>query len=181
MKKLIEVFSKTKHRQQLMYPLLMSQVACQKIILIIVMCFIYITSFAQPYIGMLATNKGVGFQIGVLSESGGLELSAASNMPLLSNTTPTILSINIGKQFLLTKNDDDNYSITPSVGFSSYNYKNFTEYDKIPRGDIIQVSEIKPIYRIEIGKDSYLGRVFVSANYCKGFYYGVGMKFFFYR
>jgi len=135
---------------------------------------------AQPFIGIGLLNKGAQFQLGMLSGEGGISVSLAVKKPFTHNDKPTVISLNVGKEILLSHNDEDNYSVTPSFGLGNYRVKDYSLYDT-GKDEIIQVSEIKPVYGIEIGKDSYLGRLYINANYCKGLYYGIGFKMFFAR
>ena len=137
--------------------------------------------FAQPFLGLGITNKGANFQAGALVK--GFELTGAYRLPLTSNETAKIASLSIGKQILLSHNEQDNYSITPSLGYANCRYQDFEAYNADPTGrtGITQVNEFKPIYGIEIGKDSHLGRVYLSANYCGAAYFGAGIKMFLYR
>ena len=139
------------------------------------------SSFAQPFLGLGVTNQGANFHLGVLA--GSIEITAGYKMPFNSNDVAKIASLQIGKQILLSNNDQDNYSITPSIGYANYRVQDFAAYNNDPSGKTgpSLISEFRPIAGVEVGKDSYMGRVFVSANYCKGMYYGIGIKMFPYR
>ncbi|MEO7535860.1 MAG: hypothetical protein ABIU30_18510 [Ferruginibacter sp.] len=138
-------------------------------------------AFAQPFIGIGATNRGANLQAGILAEK--VELTFAAKIPFTRVDIPTVLSLTAGKQFLLSNKDEDNYSLTTSLGIASHTIKDFTKYnaDETGASPIITVNTIRIIYGLEIGKDSYLGRFYVAANYCHGFYYGVGIRIFPYR
>jgi len=137
-----------------------------------------ITAQSQPFFGLSAGNGGITYQAGALAES--IEITAAYKMPLSKNDRPSVLSISVGKQILLTNNESDNYSITPTIGFANYRVKDFTKYDQ-GSDEIIQVSEFKPVFGLEVGKDSHMGRVFISANYCKVAWFSIGIKVFTHR
>lgn len=128
-------------------------------------------SFGQVFIGMSATTKGAGVQLGYLSTDG-IEISTGYKVPLISATNPSVFNLSLGKQILLTHDDEDNYSITPSAGIASVSYK------VIDKDVVTKVSKITAIYGIEIGKDAYLGRVFIAANYAQQFYFSIGIKAF---
>lgn len=153
----------------------------KKFLSLIACTLIIAASYCQPFAGLGLTNKGVNFQAGALIS--GIEITAAAKRPYSRNDIPLIYSLSVGKQILLTDNQEDNYSITPSIGYANYRIKDFTAYDKDPTGATgpVQISTFTPIYGLELGKDSYMGRVFISANYCKGLYFGMGIKIFPYR
>jgi len=127
-------------------------------------------SFAQPFLGLGVTNKGANIQAGVWVND--LELSAGYKVPLVHNDIPSIASILAGYRI-------GKYLI-PSIGVANYRVKDYTEYNADPTGKsaIIQISEIHPLVGLELGLNSYCGRVFAQANYCKGFYFGIGIKMF---
>jgi hypothetical protein len=130
---------------------------------------------AQTFIGLSAGSNGAGVSVGYLSAPG-IEVSAGYSMPLISAEKPHVFYAAIGKQLLLTQNEEDNFSITPSVGIAHSSRKDFTEYDK--GGPILTIENTKPLYSIEIGKDWYHGRLFVSGSYCGVFSVSVGMRAF---
>jgi len=134
-----------------------------------------LSATAQPFLGLGLNNRGGSIQLGILAQ--GIEITAAYKTPFSRTDVPSVASLSIGKQILLSNKEDDNYSITPAIGFASYRMKDFTKYDQ-GSDEIIQVSEFKPIYGIEVGKDSYMGRVFISASYCKSAWFGIGVKVF---
>lgn len=138
-------------------------------------------SFGQPFLGLGVTNQGANIQLGVFA--GSIEVTGAYKLPFSRNDVAKIASLQIGKQILLSHNDQDNYSITPSIGYANYRVQDFAAYNNDPTGKtgISLINEFRPIAGVEVGKDSYMGRVFLSANYCKGMYYGIGIKMFPYR
>jgi len=126
--------------------------------------------FAQPFLGLGATNKGINIQAGAWIED--VEISAAYKIPVIKNDIASIASLSAG--YRVGKH------LIPSIGIANYRVKDFTEYNADPTGKsaIVQISEVHPIYGLEAGYNSYCGRVFAQANYCKGFYFGVGIKMF---
>jgi hypothetical protein len=142
---------------------------------------ISLSAISQPYIGLQAGNKGVAAEFGFLANK--IEIAVAAKTPLSNTDVPTLLSITVGKQFLLTQKEEDNYSFTTSIGFANYRVSDFTAYNADPTGQagIVKISAIKPFYGMELGKDAYLGRVYIKAQYCGGAYYSLGMKMFFNR
>jgi hypothetical protein len=137
-----------------------------------------IAAVAQPFLGLALNDKGGTVQLGVLAN--GIDITAAYKTPFTKNDVAKIASLSIGKQLLLSHKEEDNYTITASFGFANYRVKDFTKYDA-GSDDITQVNELHPMYGLEVGKDSYMGRVFISASYCKGMTYGIGIKMFPYR
>ena len=126
------------------------------------------------YIGISGGNKGFCFSGGILSQ--GIQIEASYRLPFMSNVIPSCLSLTVGKEILITRNEEDNFSITPFVGFGSLNRKDFSKYDATDK--IIEVSEIKTMYGLEIGKDFHAGRIFLSANKCGIMSFTFGLKTF---
>jgi hypothetical protein len=132
---------------------------------------------AQPYLSFKGTTKGAGPSIGYLEKNSGIEFNAGYNVPVLKTGLPTILNISLGKQVLLTHKEKDNLSFIFSVGCAHYSISDFSNYDKSGgREDIVQIKKIKPICGVELGKDWYLGCLFLSVSYCDGAILGVGLK-----
>ena len=127
------------------------------------------------YVGIGGGNKGVTFNAGILAD--GIQIEASYRTPFLSNEKPTVMSLTIGREILLSNYEEDNFSVTPFIGGASLKYKDFSEYN-YPPYKIISISEIKPMYGIELGKDWHVGRLFVSANHCGSISYTVGIKTF---
>lgn len=148
----------------------------KKVIILIISLIFTFPCFSQSFIGMQGTNKGVDVQLGYLSESGGAIISAGYKVPLIKANTPSVINLSVGKEWLITNNEENNYSLSSLVGIGSYKVKDFTEYDK--GGQIIYINKVLPVYTLELGKDIYKGRLFVSGNYCNSFYYGLGIKAF---
>ena len=144
---------------------------------ILIPLILFSTSLNAQYIGVGISNKGACFYAGIVSE--GIEVGIAHKVPLFSQETPTITSLQVGRAILLTNYDEDNYSITPSVGIAHYKVKDFKDFDN--GGDIIEIAEVKPLFNLELSKDAYMGRMFLSATFCKTVYYSIGMKVFFNR
>lgn len=141
--------------------------------------FSVVATKAQTFVSFTTTTKNAGLSIGYLEEASGIELSTGYNVPVLRNDRPWLFSLTLGKRVLLSQNETDNFSITPSIGYALYSVKDFSAYENDKEGgDIKQVKEIRPFYKLELGKDWYLGRLFISANYCKRPFYGVGIRAF---
>ena len=134
----------------------------------ILILIISLNVHAQPYLSTGIT-KGVSVRAGILYEQ--LDINAGVKYPLTNITNPSIYSLQIGRQLLLTHNEFDNYSLTPSLGIASLKYSVFDEkYNRT------YIHETKALYSIELGKDAYLGRVFIKNWYCKQNYLEIGMR-----
>lgn len=130
--------------------------------------------FGQGYIGIGATNNGVQVSAGVLADN--VDVQLKYQLPLFSLEVPKVMSFTIGRMILLSNNDADNFSITPSVGYAYLKSKDFTLYDR--ENKIITVEALKPVLGVEIGKDWWMGRVSVNYTYCNANYLGVSMRCF---
>jgi len=152
-----------------------------KTIITITAILISFTAMSQPFLGLQVNDKGGMVQLGALIET--IEITASYKTPFTREDVAKVASLTIGKLIYLSGNDKDNYSISLHAGYANYRVKDFKAYDADKTGvtGITQVNEYQPVFAIEAGKDSYLGRVFVSAHYCKGFWYGLGIKMFPYR
>jgi hypothetical protein len=113
--------------------------------------------------------------------TGGMEFNFKYQFPLTRADEKRILSATIGKMFLLSNHDEDNYSFTLQAGPAWVKYSDFSKYDASEYGAVIAISEAKPLVGLEIGKDAYMGRISLTASYCGKFYYGASMRIFFYR
>ncbi len=133
--------------------------------------FIYTTAGAQPTIGMQYTSKGYGLTIGYLNHNN-VEITAGYNVSVLVHNVPDIYYSTAGYRLLLSHKEEDNFSLTPSVGYGisalrTYDAKNYL---------VSKTKTNKAFYGAELGKDWYMGRLSLHANYCGMLYYGVGIK-----
>ena len=146
----------------------------------ILLCFT--DSFGQGFIGLNLTQKGIGVNTGFLA--GNVEITANYKSLTSRNDVPKVLSLSAGYRYLLTFNEINNWSITPSIGIGNYRLQDFKAYDADITGKtgIKQISEFKPIYGVNFSKDSHIGQGFVSVDYCnKIIFYGIGIRAYFYR
>ena len=157
-----------------------------KKLLIIILAALVFTScrvFAQPFLGFNANNRGVGVHAGFLFNN--IEVTGNYKSFSRRNDVPKVLSLSAGYRVLLTQKEMDNWSVTPSIGVGNYRLKDFTAYDADPTGitGIKQISKYKPVYGVNLSRDSYLGQGFVSVDYCnKAMFYGIGIRgYLFYR
>lgn len=142
-----------------------------------VLTAIIIISFnvhAQGYGGVFISNKGAGAQMGFLA--GNIDLCSSVQYPLINLKSPTVYSLSAGTMLLLTHNEADNFSITPAIGVAVYRIHSFTAYENDSKAAIPVTTTVNTFYSLQIGKDAYLGRMFIQANYCKNFYVTAGMK-----
>ena len=133
--------------------------------------FYALSSYSQPFLSTGITSKGISYNIGILSSK--FETSIGIKMPILSTENATIFNFQIGRQILLTHKEEDNYSLTLKVGYAELKYKTFDSSWKETK-----VRTTKPIYSVELGKDAYIGRVFIKAWYCKNTFIEIGMRVF---
>lgn len=150
-----------------------------KKLLVSIGLFTVIAAKAQPFASFTTNTKNVGLSIGYLEEQSGIEVSTGYHVPVLRTDRPWIFDLSLGKRILLSQNEKDNFSITPSIGYAQYSIKDFSAYDNEKEGgDIKQIKEIRPVYKLELGKDWHLGRLYISANYCKSPFLGIGIRAF---
>ncbi|CAN5376017.1 hypothetical protein BH11BAC3_BH11BAC3_19060 [soil metagenome] len=134
---------------------------------------------AQPFLSFSTTTNGIGLSAGFLEPQSGIEIATGYNMPVLSATKPHLFIMQAGKRILLTQNEEDNFTITPTIGYANYTMKDLSNYyGKEATGTREKIKQIKAIVGLELGKDWYLGRLFINANYCGTAFYGLGIRAF---
>jgi hypothetical protein len=136
-----------------------------RILLTILLITIAATAMGQtkPFVGVSLHSIGYSLQVGVKGEN--TVALIGYSKPLTSAVNPTLVFAKVGYEFNL-----DGYNLTPLVGISSYTYEDVIE-EKTVKG-------ISPIYSLELGKDFFNGRIFITANYCRVFFAGAGFKIF---
>lgn len=150
-----------------------------KQIFYILSLFTVISLKAQPFLSVTATTKGAGLSAGYLEARSGMELSTGYHVPVIRADWPRIFNISLGNRILISRKEKDNFNITPSIGYAVYSIKDLSVYENGKETDgIVQVKEIRAIYGLELGKDLRLGRIYVSAKYCKKAFWGIGMRAF---
>lgn len=127
---------------------------------------------AQPFAGIEAGTKGAGINIGYLGNN--IEVKAGTNLSLYRATTPALFYASLGYQINLTNQDADNWSLTPSIGYSYSKHEDFTEWNN--GGEIIKVENFTPKYTLELGKDKHIGRIYINANYAGYSFYNIGIR-----
>ena len=137
----------------------------------LLLCFA--DSFSQGFIGIAASNKGIPISIGVLAKKVEIKAGYIRQYPKY----PSVSSLTLGYQINISDYEKDNYSITPSIGYSNVRWEDFSRYKNDDL--IIQVNEFHPAYGMELGKDLFLGRFYLSGNYYNSFYLSVGIKAYF--
>lgn len=142
------------------------------IILFLALCFAD-NLFSQPFIGIGASNKGIPVSFGLLAKK--VEIKGTFIRPYPHK--PIVSALTLGYQINLTDYEKDNYSITPSIGYSNVRWKDFSRYKEDDL--IIQVNQFHPAYGLELGKDLFLGRFYMAGNYYNAFYLSFGIKAYF--
>ncbi len=157
----------------------------KKVIVFMAMILLWCNAFSQGYIGTSLMNKGIGATAGILA--GKADISFNVQFPLTELTVPTILSLSVGRMINLTNNDEgNNYSLTPAFGIATSKVKRIVAagqmnkefYDRFSHETLETIRKVSTYYSLEVGKDAYLGRVFLRSVYCGNIYYSVGMRLF---
>ena len=142
----------------------------KKLIILAAIIFSYSLQ-AQPYLSTSLNQKSFTTAVGILASN--VDLAIAYKLPFLNKEEAKILSFTIGRQLLLTNNYEDNYSITPALGFATMSYSTFdSRYNETKHKDGTA------IYSLELGKDAYIGRFFVKTVYSKKLFAEIGMRVF---
>jgi hypothetical protein len=153
-------------------------------ICIIGLMLIGIATQAQlhPNLGIQLNNSGVEMLLGVkhLKHLEQVDIQFNYNHPIGNdeNLRPRITSLTAGYELLLTNKSDYgqfyNFTFTPSIGLANVNTIVFNEEES----DILDIkNRIKPIYKVEIGKDSYCGRFILTASYVdRRTFFGGGIR-----
>ena len=144
-----------------------------KTLSLMICILITINTYSQTFVAIETTTKGFGMAVGIQSEEG-LQILGGYNVSIINSRNPKLFYGKAGYNILLSHNDEDNFSITPTIGAAQSSVKVFDNKDTPTT-----IKGIKPIYGLELDKDWYMGRLFVSANYCSTAYYGIGIKAFF--
>ena len=132
------------------------------------------TNANAQYAGVTIINKGIGVNAGILADK--VNIQASLTFPILNLENSNTYSLTAGYQFNLTNDDVDNYSFTPSIGAAVIRSRTWDA-----KAAVTVHQNIKPMYGAELGKDAFMGRVFIQANYSDALYCGIGMKVFFNR
>lgn len=143
-----------------------------KKLLLSVCILITINTYSQPFASFESTTKGFGINLGFQSNEG-VQVAGGFNVSITRADVADIYYGSVGYNILLSHKDEDNFSITPTIGPAFYSKEVFdANYNgKTEKG-------FKPIFGLELGKDWYDGRLFILANRCDKFYYGIGIKYF---
>ena len=144
-----------------------------KKMLLLFMIIISLNVNAQ-FAGVSVINKGIGVNAGILINN--VNIQAGLTFPIVNLENSNTYSLTAGYQLNLTNDDKDNYSFTPLIGAALIKSRTWDAKDAM---SVHQ--NIKAMYGAELGKDSYMGRVFINTNYADALYYGIGMKVFFNR
>lgn len=146
----------------------------KKMFTLMVMILLWCNAFSQGYLSTSVMKNGLAANIGFLS--GKTDINFGVQFPLTEITTPAIYHIEVGRMINLTNHEEGNdYSITPSIGAAFLKRK---EVVTKPYEYLKTVSKTSAYYSLELGKDAYMGRVFLKTVYCGNIYYSVGMRLF---
>ena len=132
------------------------------------------TNTNAQYAGVSVINKGIGVTAGILANK--VNIQAALTFPIMNLENSNTYSLSAGYQLNITNDEEDNYSFTPSIGAALVKSRMWDS-----KAVMTVYEQIKLVYGAELGKDAFMGRVFIHANYSDALYYGVGMKVFFKR
>ena len=151
----------------------------RKVLAIILIIGLNIPVQAQihPYLGISLNSNGVGLNVGAKENKAVLE--AGLNKPLTRSDVATLIYSKVGVELNLTGKEQDNLTLTPFIGVSGYFVDDFSKYDN--DGSITRIKTVKPYYSLELGKDWFMGRLFINGGYCGNAFFGAGMKIFFNR
>jgi hypothetical protein len=120
-------------------------------ILILIACIGYAQNTA--FVSASFTNIGQSLQAGAIVNNKVFTIGYSA--PIRSAINPFLVFVMGGRQFEM----GNNYRLTTSAGLSIN-------------------SDFAAIGTVELGKDIHMGRLFVSANYCRLFFAGGGIKVF---
>ena len=148
-----------------------------KKVIFLILIIISATANAQPYVLMGAVNNGVQVGIGALASN--VDIQLRYQRPVFNLESPTITSFTIGRMINLTGNDEDNFTVTPSIGYAHLKSKDFTQYNSEDK--ITNVELFKAVYGLEVGKDWFMGRASITYSYSDKSYLGATIRFFFSR
>ena len=156
----------------------------KKAVALMLMIILYCNAFSQGYLSTAIINKGIEVRLGYLGDKIGV--SAGVQMPITQVEAPTVFSLAIERAFYFSP-EENGYCVTTSFGVAGLKRREFVpagkyveEYDKVFEYDTYQkVTDIKPYYALEIGKDAHLGRFFIKGVYTGDIFFGVGMSLFF--
>ena len=132
------------------------------------------TNANAQYAGVTIINKGIGVNAGILADK--VNIQASLTFPIINLENSNTYSLSAGYQINLSNEDVDNYSFTPSIGAAVVKSRTWDA-----KAAVTVHQKIKLMYGGEVGKDAFMGRVFIQANYSDALYYGIGMKVFFKR
>jgi hypothetical protein len=149
--------------------------------LLILITLITTSATAQPNIGMSVQSKGFGLSSGFLAGNLDMQLGLS-----VSKTTDVarIFYASTGYKIKLDNAEEDNFSITPSVGISKYHITDASQWKS--GGEVKEINKILPFASFEIGKDvsalvsgqKIYARMFISANYCEKMFASLGLRAF---
>lgn len=144
---------------------------------------IAIKTQAQVHVGITGTSRGGNFHTGyLLTLPSQVEVDFQAGIKGSRRAdNPWVYNLSVGLPLYLT----DRLILTPASGAAYYSVKDLTEEPTEPY-KIQDDKGIAPYGQIELGFEQIkfdgnraVMRLFISAQYCKNFYAGVGIKGFF--
>lgn len=127
---------------------------------------------AQAFFGVEILNKGAGANVGFIANS--IHLQVGGIVPLSKTENPTVKYLSLGYE--ITGND---FYLTPMVGYSSNERKDLSQFQS--EGKVATLKQSTQFYRIEIGKERFMGRYYAAVSYAKSLSFGIGIKVLFKR
>ncbi len=148
-----------------------------KTYLFAILIFLSTNTQAQIFFSIDGTTKvGPGLSVGYLSKPN-IEIKLGCAVPMRKANVSSIFYLSAGHKINITNNDEDNYTLTNSIGVGHYRIDNFDDWYR-EYGSVKTITKILPFFGMELGKDKNHGRYYISVNYCGDIYASAGMRVF---
>ncbi len=136
--------------------------------LVTILSFCSTASFSQGIVSIGYNTIGIAMHVGADVKT--FRFTGGYSLPLISAVKPMIFDFSVGKTLVV----NDDISFVPSIGIAYYkrNVVVANELIKMP-------GTIQPVAGLAIERKVMFGTIYVSANYCKEFYAGVGINAYF--
>ncbi len=144
-----------------------------KTVLLIAIAIFFATCdlLCQAYIGTGISNKGGNLSLGALVDN--VDFSINYHHPFTMAENKTVTSFNVGYQLQV----NGVLFITPTIGYGYCKWKDLSQYHA--GGDIIEMSEFKPVIGLQTGIQKGAGSIFCYGNYVGGeSWFGIGIRCF---
>lgn len=126
-----------------------------------------ITTQAQPFAQTAWTNIGPDLAIGGTFDK--IVVQGSYGFHIAKKTVPATITITGGYEAVIRPK----ISLTALAGIAQVKYSNFDQHDRETK-----ISKIVPAGAIELGYDSYNGRILIFTRYSNGFIFGGGLRFY---